>query len=253
MMMKNIILAITFVCCLNAVQAQTGNMPGGLDGGKYTPKNNPDASKTKKSNAGLDIEKNAISFSLAHLIRQTAVLSYERTVGSRFAIKASGGYCFGKDLTQNLLSITDANENVHDLNYYNENYTFAQKTNYYADITGKFYSNLSEAEYYDLLYRFYVGLSYRNYRQTFLKNSSDNAPAGIVDLPVTNRGTSLVVGQMVYNASGMTLEYYLGLGRLSSSYHTFTRDANYNYNYDAAKTKDHRMFFTFGVVYGFSF
>jgi len=255
--MKKMILLSCCVLLLLPAFSQNGYMPSGLDGGKYTPKNSKDEkSKKKKDNSGE--YQNLIGLSAGHLFRQMVVFSYERSLSSRFAVKGSAGYCFGKDLMTTYMSVDDPSFSGNALhkgiiNYADEN-QFSQKTNYYLDATGKMYTNLMLADYYDVEYRFYVGLSIRNYKQTFLPLANDITPSNVTNLPIQNFGTSLVLGQMVYRESGATLEYYLGFGKLTSTFHGYSRDNNsYQYVYDNDKTHLNKFLITIGILYGISF
>lgn len=255
--MKKMILLSCCVLFLLPAFSQSGYIPSGLDGGKYTPKNSKDE-KSKKKNNNSDGYQNLIGLSAGHLFRQMVVFSYERSLTSRFAVKGSIGYCFGKDLMTTYMSIDDNSFSGNELHKgvfkYSDENEFSQKTNYYFDATGKVYSNLMLADYYDVEYRFYVGLSIRNYKQTFLPLADDSTPANVTDLPIQNFGTSLVLGQMVYRESGASLEYYLGFGKLTTSYHGYTYNANSNrYVYDNDKTHLNKFLITIGILYGISF
>jgi hypothetical protein len=235
--------------------AQSGGVLNGLDGDKYTPKQAQQVNKNKRqSNL---IGNNIISYSLSHLLRQMAVLSYERHFGERYGLKVSGGYCFGKDLMQSLSAESSLTEDYNDKDLYDihEENEFAQQENHYADITGKVYTNINESSFYDLLYRVYGGLSYRNYRQTYLPVRGDVMPAGVNDIRVNNQAVSLVIGQYVYRENGISLEYYLGIGRRTSRYHGFTRDqsVSYDFMYDQKERKENKLLFTVGVAYGICF
>lgn len=254
--MAKTIACVLFILIAQYSYAQNGTILNGLDGDKYTPKNTENTSKKKKQESDL-IGKNLISYSVSHLVRQIAVLSYERHLGNRFGIKVSGGYCFGKDLmlSTNVDEILSDNYDDKNLISLNENNTFAHKTNYYADITGKAYTNINESSFYDLLYRFYAGLSYRNYRQSYLPSNEDILPIGVNDILVKNAATSLVLGQYVYRENGFALEYYVGFGRKTSKYHGLTRDQNVNYKYvyDQNERTDNKLLITVGVAYGICF
>lgn len=252
--MKFLLILFLAISLSSSLTAQQGNMPKGLDGGKFTPKNSP---KKEKQESGTELGfNNLIGLSAAHLFRQIAVLSYERHLGNRFGAKASLGYCFGKDKAYTILDEENSSYNtpvtlkdIIEQNPYN-----SSGPNYYADATAKVYTNLNESMVYDLLFRFYAGISYRNYRQTFNVNQGYSLPTDVKTIPVNNSAISLVIGQMAYRQGGMYFEYYLGLGRINSSYNGFIRDqttGNYQYNY--AKTYLKKALLTVGVVYGIGF
>jgi hypothetical protein len=243
--------------CLNSYysHSQSGTVLNGLDGDKYTPKESN--SKTKKKKTGSDlVGNNLISISLSHFYRQIAVISYERHLGNRFGLKVSGGYCFGKDFTEsfNIHEFLNGDPNVKNLYNINDENDFAQKFNYYFDATAKIYTNVNDAFSYDISYRFYAGLSYRNYHQTFYPLNDEIMPKNQQLIPVSNVGTTLVIGQHIYRDLGFSFEYYLGLGRLSTSYNKFHRDQNTNQmTYDTNTTVRNKFLITFGLVYGFCF
>ena len=244
------------VCVLsNFIFAQNTSMPKDLDGGKYTPKSTE--SKNKKKSSEND-SRNLIGISVGHMIRKMAVVSYERAINDRFAARLSLGYCLGKDVTDGLLNDADINRYQNDnkmASTYNQNNDYIQSNNFYTDLTGKIYTNMKLAEYYDIEYKFYVGINYRMYKQTFAFNrTEDIIPTNVKNLPVLSSGTQLVIGQMAYREDGLAMEYYIGIGTKTSSFNEMSfNTTSSRYEYISKKSKETSLLLTFGLIYGISF
>jgi hypothetical protein len=247
---------LSYFCILsNFGFAQNTSMPKDLDGGKYTPKSTE--SKNKKKSSEND-NRNLIGISVGHMIRKMAVISYERAINDRFAARLSLGYCLGKDVTEGLLNDADIYRNHNDnkiASTYNQNNDYIQSNNFYTDLTGKIYTNMKLADYYDIEYKFYLGINYRMYKQTFAFNrSEDIIPTNVKNLPVLSSGTQLVVGQMAYRADGLAMEYYIGIGTKTSSFHEMSfNPTSSRYEYVSKKSKEKSLLVTFGLIYGLSF
>ncbi len=253
--LKTLILT-SYVCVLsNFIFAQNTSMPKDLDGGKYTPKSTE--SKNKKKSSEND-NRNLIGISVGHMIRKMAVVSYERAINDRFAARLSLGYCLGKDVTEGLLNDADIYRNQNDnkmASTYNQDNDYVQSNNFYTDLTGKIYTNMKLAEYYDIEYKFYVGINYRMYKQTFAFNrTEDIIPTNVKNLPVLSSGTQLVVGQMAYREDGLAMEYYIGIGTKTSSFNEMSfNPTSSRYEYISKKSKEKSLLLTFGLIYGISF
>ena len=250
---------LTFLACFcilsNFIFAQNTSMPKDLDGGKYTPKSTE--SKNKKKSTEND-NRNLIGISVGHMIRKMAVISYERAINDRFAARLSLGYCLGKDVTEGLLNDADIYRNQNDnkmASTYNQDNDYVQSNNFYTDLTGKIYTNMKLAEYYDIEYKFYVGINYRMYKQTFAFNrTEDIIPTNVKNLPVLSSGTQLVVGQMAYREDGLAMEYYIGIGTKTSSFNEMSfNPTSSRYEYISKKSKEKSLLLTFGLIYGISF
>jgi hypothetical protein len=253
--LKTLILT-SYVCVLsNFIFAQNTSMPKDLDGGKYTPKSTE--SKNKKKSTEND-SRNLIGISVGHMVRKMAVISYERAINKRFAARLSLGYCLGKDRADGLLNEANSDNDPYEkktASTYNINNDYIQSNNFYTDLTGKIYTNMKLADYYDIEYKFYVGINYRMYKQTFAFNrSEDIIPTNVKNLPVLSTGTQLVIGQMAYREDGLAMEYYIGIGTKTSSFHEMTFNPTSNrYEYVSKKSNEKNLLLTFGLIYGLSF
>jgi hypothetical protein len=111
------------------------------------------------------------------------------------------------------------------------------------------------AEYYDIEYKFYAGINYRVYKQTFAFNRSEDIfPTNVKNLPILSSGTQLVIGQMACREDGLAMEYYIGIGTKSSSFHEMRYNPTSNrYEYNPNKSREKTLLLTFGLIYGLSF
>jgi hypothetical protein len=253
--LKTLILT-SYVCVLsNFIYAQNTSMPKDLDGGKYTPKSTE--SKNKKKSTEND-SRNLLGLSVGHMVRQMAVINYERAINERFAARLSLGYCLGKDRADGLLNEANSDNDPYEkktASTYNINNDYIQSNNFYTDLTGKIYTNMKLADYYDIEYKFYAGINYRVYKQTFAFNKSqDIFPTNVKNLPILSTGTQLVIGQMAYREDGLAMEYYIGIGTKTSSFHEMIFNPISNrYEYNLNKSKEKGLLLTFGLIYGISF
>jgi hypothetical protein len=253
--LKTLILTSCLCVLSNFIFAQNTSMPKDLDGGKYTPKST-EPKNNKKSESHEN--RNLIGLSVGHMVRQMAVVSYERAINNRFAARLSLGYCLGKDVTDGLFNDADINSNPYDskiASTYSLNNDYVQSNNFYTDLTGKIYTNMKFAEYYDIEYKFYAGINYRVYKQTFAFNRSEDIfPTNVKNLPILSSGTQLVIGQMAYREDGLAMEYYIGIGTKSSSFHEMRYNPTSNrYEYNPNKSREKTLLLTFGLIYGLSF
>ena len=253
--LKTLMLTSCLCVLSNFIFAQNTSMPKDLDGGKYTPKST-ESKNNKKSESHEN--RNLIGLSMGHIVRQMAVVSYERAINNRFAARLSLGYCLGKDVTDGLFNDADINSNPYDskiASTYSLNNDYVQSNNFYTDLTGKIYTNMKFAEYYDIEYKFYAGINYRVYKQTFAFNRSEDIfPTNVKNLPILSSGTQLVIGQMAYREDGLAMEYYIGIGTKSSSFHEMRYIPTSNrYEYNPNKSREKSLLLTFGLIYGLSF
>lgn len=257
--MRKIILFLICFLVTSLLFAQNGNTPNGLDLDKYTPKIAKDEKSKEKESDENNEYKNSIKISVTHLLRQMLVISYERNLSSRFALKFSGGYCFGKDYFSRYISpakavVSGAAGQTKELYDFVDQNKFDHKFNYYVDATGKICTNLLSADFIDLEYKFYSGLSIRNYKQTFLPSNQDITPSDVTELPVKSIAASVVLGVMTYRESTLASEFYFGFGRINTSFPKYTQHStNYIYSYDNDKTTSNKFMITVGILYGISF
>lgn len=257
--MRKIILFLICFLVTSLVFAQNGNTPNGLDLDKYKPKISKEDKSKEEENDENNEYKNSIKISATHLFRQMLVISYERNVNSRFALKFSGGYCFGKDYFSHYISparalVSGATGQTKELYDFVDQNKFDHKFNYYVDATGKICTNLLSADFIDLEYKFYSGLSIRNYKQTFLPSNQDITPSDVTELPVKSIAASVVLGVMTYRESTLASEFYLGFGRIHTSFPKYTQHStDYVYTYDNDKITSNKFMITVGILYGISF
>jgi hypothetical protein len=246
--------------------AQSGSLPSGLDGGKYTPKvskSNDDDDDDDKSKSKLDT-KNTISFSIGHIVRQRIVFFYERTLTQRFSIQAGIGlrYSLGEksilpnSYAKNLLTPQKNNPEQLSLTQLYDYSNINGKMIPYLELGGKIHTNLIESGISEgSEVRFFGALSMRYFPDKLITSKSSGIFVPNENISISNLGIVAKAGFTHTLFSIVSYEFYVGFGKVVAKYPQYTRNTNPQYQYESTKKtiSEIRNTILLGLLIGYTF